>query len=372
MFPSPSSEKARILVSICFLALAFPAAAMDWPASTGVEIGLAGQPNGLPDDYEPSGAVWHPIRQKLILVDDSGLISELDPHGGGCTNWNVGEDLEGITIINPSDDLVYLAVEHPDGVLEFDLNTGSLTGRYWDLTPWLQGPNNHGLEALTYGNGHFYAGLQEDGSIFVFNFLADGQVTHLQTIAPHEGRDDLSGLHFDSCTGTLFAIHDGDDLIEELRPDGTFIRQYDLPGDNQEGVALIGGSSELETTIFIAQDSGEVWLYEQYPVAPCIVESAAPEPISRDLYGLSCYPNPFNPSADISFDLIHEDLVDLNIHDLRGQHVRTLVAGLCETGANQTRWDGRSDSGLPMPSGVYFALMETADQQGRIKLLLLR
>jgi len=235
-----------------------PTAAADWPADVGVEIGQVGEPDGLPEDYEPSGAVWHPVRQKLVVVGDSGRVSELGPYGGDVTTWEVEGDLEGITIADPEDGLVYLAVEQPDGILEFDLTTGALTGNQWDLTPWLQGPNNHGLEALTHVDGHFYAGLQEDGNIFIFDLLGDGAVQHLDTIAPHAGRDDISGLHYDPCTGILYAIHDSHDVIVEMTADGSFLREYDLAGDSQEGIALIGGSTSGQTTIFIAEDAGEV------------------------------------------------------------------------------------------------------------------
>ncbi len=137
----------RTLICLSFLVLVpvslggvfHCAEAADWPATEGVEIGHIGQTGGLPADFEPSGAVWHPLRQRLITVDDSGLVAEIDPLGGVVQTWDVGGDLEGITVVDPSDGLIYLAVENPDGILEFDLDSGELTGKQWDLTPWLQG-----------------------------------------------------------------------------------------------------------------------------------------------------------------------------------------------------------------------------------------
>ena len=256
-----------IMIVICFQTA--ESMAEPWPAGGGQEIGRVGYSGGLPDGYEPSGAVWHPGRQKLLIVDDSGLISQLDSNGENIVTWNVDEDLEGITLIDPESSLIYLGVESPDSILEFDLETGSLTGNQWDLTAWMDGPNNHGLEALTWGDGFFYAGLQEDGRIFKFNLLENGQVQHLGTIISHDGLDDISGMQYDSCTGILYAVYDNHNLMVEMTAAGSFLRQYELPEDDQEGVALIGGSGSGETPIFIAVDSGEVWRYDSFPVEAC-------------------------------------------------------------------------------------------------------
>lgn len=244
-------------------------AASPWPAGAGVEIGREGQANGLPKGFEPSGAVWHPLRQTLILVDDSGWVAELDPERGVLALWKLDEDLEGVTIADPQDGLVYLAIEDPDGIIGFDLATGKTTADHWDLTPWLKGPDNHGLEALTWVGGLFYAGLQEDGNIFIFDLLPGGDVRLLKTIASHKGRDDISGLHFDACTGTLFAIHDSHNIMVEMAGNGTFLQEYALTGDHQEGVAIIGADNSGHTTVFIAEDSGEVWMYGQFTMEPC-------------------------------------------------------------------------------------------------------
>ncbi len=309
-----------IIVSLLSIVLTQPGSveAVDWPADNGMEIGEVGGSGGLPSDYEPNGAVWHPLRNKLIVVDDSGRVSELDPLGGNVTTWIVEEDLEGVTFADPADNLIYLAVEQPDKVLEFDLTTGSLTGNQWDLTPWLTGPSNHGLEALTYVDGLFYAGLQEDGQIFIFDFQADGVVQHLGNISPHLGRDDLSGLHYDACTEILYAIHDSHDVIVEMSAAGVFLREYDLPRDDQEGIAVIGDGASGQTTIFIAEDGGSVMRYDQYPIEAC------------------------------------------------------LVTGTLQFGAHQVTWDGCSADGTSLSSGLYFARIDSGDQQATTKLMLTR
>ena len=348
------------------------AAGADWPATSGVEIGHLGEPGGLPANFEPSGAVWHPLRKKLIAVDDSGRVAEIDPAGGVTMTWDVGGDLEGITLVDPGTGLVYLAVENPDGVLEFDLDAGALTGQQWDLTPWLQGPNNAGLEALTYGEGHFYAGLQTNGNIFVFNLLPGGAVQYLETIAPVAGRGDISGLHFDACTSTLFAIHDSHDVIVEMSPSGALLREYNLAGNNQEGIALIGGTPAMLTTIFIAEDSGDVVRYEEYPVQGCATSSVEVGLLATPLSHLACRPNPFNPVTHVYFELASRQLVSVSIYDVQGKRIRTLARKMMAAGEHHLKWDGRTGGGRPLASGVYLARVEIGGLSHTTRMVLAR
>jgi hypothetical protein len=258
--------------SLIALLAAGAVAADPWPGDSGVEIGNVGGAGGLPAGYEPSGAVWHTGLGVLLVVGDDGQVSEMDADGANVTTWSPGGDLEGITVADPDSDLVYLGRERPDAVLEFDVVTGTLTGNVWDLTPWLTGPANQGLEALTYVDGLFYAGLQANGNIYVFRLLPRGSVEHIDTLAAHGGRTDISGLHYDADSQVLYAIYDSFDVIVEMQADGTFLREYDLTGNDQEGVALVPDCELGEARVFISEDSQEVWRYEGYPVA-CIAQS---------------------------------------------------------------------------------------------------
>jgi hypothetical protein len=240
--------------------------AAPWPGSAGVEIGQLGAPGGLPAGYEPSGAVWHRGLERLVIVGDDGDVTVMDRDGGAQITWSPGGDLEGVTVVDHTTPIVYLGREHPDAVIEFDLSTGLPTGAIWDLTPWMTGSNNLGLEALTYAGGLFYAGLQADGNVFVFDLQPAGVVVHVNTLAPHAGRADVAGLHYDEQTGVLYTVHDGDDVVVERTLAGAFLNEYSLLATDQEGIALVPCCSTGEATIFLADDGGTVWRYEAYPV----------------------------------------------------------------------------------------------------------
>lgn len=246
-----------------------------WPGDAGTEIGNVGSAGGLPALYEPSGAVWHERLGVLLVVSDGGSVSRMDADGQNVTTWTPGGDLEGIAIVDPQSDLVYLGVEHPDSVHEFDLSSGTLTGNSWDLTPWMTGPGSPGLEGLTVIDGLFYAGHQREGNIYVFRLPDGGAAELVDVFAAPFGRDDVSGLHYDRLTRRLYAIHDDFDVIVEMKPDGTFIREFDLPGVNQEGITLIPDCGANQSRLFVSEDSQAVWRYEAYP-AVCVSPPEVP------------------------------------------------------------------------------------------------
>ncbi len=65
------------------------------------------------------------------------------------------------------------------------------------------------------------------------------------------------------------------------------------------------------------------------------------------------YPNSFNPSTQIRFDLPEGTNVRLVIYNIMGQSVRTLVDGHMAAGAYNVAWNGLDDSGQPVGSGMY-------------------
>jgi hypothetical protein len=65
-------------------------------------------------------------------------------------------------------------------------------------------------------------------------------------------------------------------------------------------------------------------------------------------------PNPFNPTTTIHYELPAAGHVTLDVLDVRGRLVRTLVNGRVEAGRRAVLWEGRDDDGQRVASGVYF------------------
>ncbi len=66
------------------------------------------------------------------------------------------------------------------------------------------------------------------------------------------------------------------------------------------------------------------------------------------------YPNPFNPTTSIRFDVASRSHVTLRVYDVSGALVRTLADESMDAGSHVIEWNGRNDQGNPASSGVYF------------------
>ena len=65
------------------------------------------------------------------------------------------------------------------------------------------------------------------------------------------------------------------------------------------------------------------------------------------------YPNPFNPTTQITYALAAPGVVSLQIYNVLGQVVATLVNGNSGAGTFNVTWNGKDDLGRPAASGVY-------------------
>jgi Right handed beta helix region len=102
---------------------------------------------------------------------------------------------------------------------------------------------------------------------------------------------------------------------------------------------------------------------------------------SSNIYSLSNYPNPFNPSTSISFELSNEqnEQIGLVIYNLKGQRVKDLSTSLSHPefieGRGKTMysviWSGDNDSGNPVSSGIYFYKLKTGNTTKAVKKCLL-
>ena len=88
---------------------------------------------------------------------------------------------------------------------------------------------------------------------------------------------------------------------------------------------------------------------------------------------LQNFPNPFNPETTIGYELAESADVTLQIYNVVGQVVRTLIAAEPQSvGRYQVRWDGMDDRGMPVSSGIYFYQISAGKFQDVRKLMLLK
>lgn len=82
---------------------------------------------------------------------------------------------------------------------------------------------------------------------------------------------------------------------------------------------------------------------------------------------ITAYPNPFNPTTEISFSLNREARISLKIYDISGREVAALAKGYYFAGEFSVTFDGSN-----LSSGVYFAVLETENNRNSTKLLLIK
>ncbi|MBN2426601.1 MAG: T9SS type A sorting domain-containing protein [Calditrichaceae bacterium] len=84
------------------------------------------------------------------------------------------------------------------------------------------------------------------------------------------------------------------------------------------------------------------------------------------------FPNPFNSTTRIKYSLPKQGFVSIKIYNIQGQLVRTLLNRMQVAGNHSVIWDGRSDRGRVVSSGMYIYQIQSNDQTKNRKLLLLK
>ena len=112
----------------------------------------------------------------------------------------------------------------------------------------------------------------------------------------------------------------------------------------------------LMSTIFAAADIVNI------TITISDVLSSSSENIPKKLNIRPVYPNPFNNSVSISFEIPNSKNVDLTIFDMKGRSVRQLNLGVLGIGSHKVLWDGKNNLGNELPSGIYMAVLEIGDE----------
>jgi len=84
------------------------------------------------------------------------------------------------------------------------------------------------------------------------------------------------------------------------------------------------------------------------------------------------FPNPFNPSTTIQYNIPHRAEVRITIFDHQGREVIQLVNDIINAGVNFVEWNGRNQSGMEVSSGIYFYQVSWDDFVQSGKMLLVR
>jgi chitinase len=99
---------------------------------------------------------------------------------------------------------------------------------------------------------------------------------------------------------------------------------------------------------------------------------AASVEIPTDFQLENNFPNPFNPQTKIKFKLNKANKVSLNIYNVNGQKVKTLINQFMKAGSHNVTWDGQDDNGIELASDIYFYRIIIGDFISVKKMLMIK
>jgi hypothetical protein len=108
------------------------------------------------------------------------------------------------------------------------------------------------------------------------------------------------------------------------------------------------------------------------PILADLTKQTTGEIISLTTELLGNFPNPFNPETTIRFSLSETTIVQIDIYNIRGQKVRTLVNDEYPAGIHNILWKGTDNYGRNMASGIYFYRFSTPDITQIQRMLLMK
>ena len=103
-----------------------------------------------------------------------------------------------------------------------------------------------------------------------------------------------------------------------------------------------------------------------------ILRNRASSQIPTEFTLFPAFPNPFNPSTSISYDLPEKVHVSIMIHDMLGRQVRTLINQTQDAGFKSVIWNATNDYGEPVSAGVYLYQIQAGEFVQTRKMVLLK
>ena len=203
--------------------------------------------------------------------------------------------------------------------------------------------------------------------------------------------DSLVFLNFEDATGLTFVIHNSLDIPIELN--NIFPAElnsfysidsgiYDFPiyldaGDSLETIVSLNLPVIFERELVV--DSLYIIISNTVFSIPVYIDDSLNcdidnEEIHSVNFKLQNFPNPFNPSTTISFDMTSTETknVEILIYNIKGQKVKEFHINNYKTGINSVIWDGTDTLGNPLTSGIYYYKLKANNLTSVKKMMILK
>ncbi len=160
-----------------------------------------------------------------------------------------------------------------------------------------------------------------------------------------------------------------DGLVYALNgEDGSFLWSYTTGGQVKSSPAL--GDIDDDGNLEVVVGSADFSVYALNGVSIAVEEVDILVP--RRFFVAQNRPNPFARATQIGYGLAEMTNVRIDVFDLSGRLVTTLVDGMKSPGGHTATWDGRDDSGRYRASGTYFYTLQAGDKTVTKKMHLVR
>lgn len=242
----------------------------------------------------------------------------------------------------------------PDGVSPCFLSTSSSMKKFAAGTPSI----NATLSSLQDANGVVATNLRFAATESEAGLVSLSFDVVLPSNAGSSVSATLSSLPA-NYIGALKKISSQRYRVAIVSPYGIDAKAVDLSltASSQEALSSV----VLENVLLNATASSTLTLY---------AGQGASSPASFALVG--AYPNPFNPSTQVVFELPKSSQVILEVFDALGRSVCQIMNQSLDEGRHTATWDGRANSGLSVSSGRYFIRMQAGTFSKTIMVLLLK
>jgi len=231
-----------------------------------------------------------------------------------------------------------------------------------------------GLDRLVYAvdhNGAFLPGwpVSTSGAIYSSPALADINADGLAEIFIGSNDRFLYGFNLDGTNIGGFPVENtnniqGSPSVADLDGDG----DVEVVVGSDDNLLVMDISTAGETSSYWPTHRGNV---QRSGVLMSTVGVDAVPSLPKQHQLLANYPNPFNPKTRIGFVLSNPTQVSLQVLDIRGRVVETLLTGNLPAGSHQLTWAGQID-GRPAEAGIYFYRLSTPEGDEVRKMMLLK
>ena len=147
-----------------------------------------------------------------------------------------------------------------------------------------------------------------------------------------------------------------------------------ITGDGENWDALAASRQMAIVPVPNLNKSGEVLVLTRPESGAADLQVSIGEPVAdipAPQNWIRVLPNPFNPSTEVRLQIPVNGHVDVGVYDVKGRMVRRLSSGYRSEGEHRVTWDGRSEGGGTVASGVYLIRLRTriGQQSARVTLL---